>query len=201
MKKYRRTKSSYKEQLQRLVNEYIKAGQPWPAKSRAIARWAIENNQWKPCNVSIQKMCARDISSAMRDEYHTDAQGRRVRTKHAAKFPGEEPGEGMTLWGDIITSPREFLERAFSQRRSQIVGDCSQLKTDVDSFNDNRAANDPIELLLDFSDDVAELELDIEEVKTDSVVKASSTAVVVRETKESRHLIGRAAAFRSKQTR
>lgn len=48
------------------------------------------------------------------------------------------------------------MERAFQLRRRQIVGDCKQLKTDVDSFNDNHPAEKPIQLLLDFADDVAE---------------------------------------------
>jgi hypothetical protein len=29
------------------------------------------------------------------------------------------------------------MEIAFQQRRQQILGDCRQLKTDVDSYNDN----------------------------------------------------------------
>ena len=60
------------------------------------------------------------------------------------------------LWDDIRSASREFIERAFQLRRRQIVGDCKQLKTDVDSFNDNRPEQAPIQLLLDFTDDVAE---------------------------------------------
>jgi len=60
------------------------------------------------------------------------------------------------LWDDIRIAPREFMERAFQLRRRQIVGDCKQLKTDVDSFNDNHPEEAPIQLLLDFGDDVAE---------------------------------------------
>ena len=48
---------------------------------------------------------------------------------------------------------------AFQQRRAQIIGDCRQLKTDVDSYNDAHADEPPIQLVLDFTRDVAELEV------------------------------------------
>ena len=61
-------------------------------------------------------------------------------------------------WGDARTAPRQFMEVAFQNRRQQIVGDCRQLKLDVDSFNENRNPDRPIQLVLDFTDDVAEME-------------------------------------------
>jgi hypothetical protein len=50
------------------------------------------------------------------------------------------------------------MELAFAQRRNQIVGDCRQPKTDVDSFNHARARDNPIQIVLSFTNDVAELE-------------------------------------------
>lgn len=105
-------------------------------------------------------MCANDLARAMREEYRTDPQGRRVRTKHAAKLV--EGDEQPTLWADMRTAPRIFMERAFAQRRGNIVGDCLQLKTDVDSYNDNVNTESLIQLLLDFRDDVAEAEQPVE---------------------------------------
>ena len=52
------------------------------------------------------------------------------------------------------------MQKAFNQRREQIVGDCLQLKTDVDVYNDlNIGKSPPIQLVLDFQDDVAEREI------------------------------------------
>jgi len=50
---------------------------------------------------------------------------------------------------------------AFAHRRQQIVGDCRQLKMDIDSYNENYRANDerPIQGVFDFTDDLVELEL------------------------------------------
>ena len=50
------------------------------------------------------------------------------------------------------------MEKAFAQRRQQIVGDCYQLKTDVDCYNDAHSAELPIQIILDFSKDVEELQ-------------------------------------------
>ena len=49
------------------------------------------------------------------------------------------------------------MEKALAQRREQVGGDCVQLKTDVDVYNDmNRGQRPEIQLVLDFGDDVAE---------------------------------------------
>ena len=51
------------------------------------------------------------------------------------------------------------MEKAFSQRREQIIGDCFQLKTDVDVYNSMRDKKKPeIQLVLGFAEDVAERE-------------------------------------------
>ena len=89
----------------------------------------------------------------MREEYITDPQGRTVRAKHVACY------EQVPLWGDIRTAPREHMEMAFQQRRQQIVGDCRQLKVDVDSYNQNYNNGElPIQMIFDFTLDLEELE-------------------------------------------
>jgi hypothetical protein len=50
------------------------------------------------------------------------------------------------------------MEIAFRQRREQIVADCAQLKIDVDSYNENRKPESPIQMVFDFTDDLIELE-------------------------------------------
>ena len=48
---------------------------------------------------------------------------------------------------------------SFAQRRQQIVGDCFQLKTDVDVYNGKCPAMQPIQVPLDFTLDVEEMQL------------------------------------------
>ena len=144
------------EQRLNIVNQYMSSDEPWPATARQIAAWAIRQKLWAPQRASLISRCAEELARAMREEYYTDPQGREVRTKHAARIL--ERGTQLTLWADIRTAERSHLEIAFKQRRQQIVGDCRQLKTDVDSCNENRDLESPIQLVLDFTDDVAELE-------------------------------------------
>jgi hypothetical protein len=56
----------------------------------------------------------------------------------------------------LDNAPRHYMEQAFYQRREQIVGDCVQLKVDVDVYNDKHGDKPPIPLILDFADDVEE---------------------------------------------
>ena len=61
------------------------------------------------------------------------------------------------LWDDIRTADREHMEVAFQQRGTRLVSGCSQLKTDVDSFNDNNSLGEPIQMVFDFTEDLEEL--------------------------------------------
>lgn len=149
--------STYNEKLQDLVGEYRQAGLKWPASAREIAQWAIENRRWAPKPASLVGQCADEVARALRDEYITDPQGRRVRAKHAVTY--HEGSEQYVLWDDIRTAIPKHMELAFQQRRQQILGDCRQLKNDVDSFNENRAPERPIQMIFNFTLDLEEMEL------------------------------------------
>ena len=147
---------NYTQRIQLIITKYRESGQPWPAEKRAIAAWAVRTGEWRPQPSLLIDQCADELARAMREDYFTDAQGRRVRAKHAAKMFRE--GMQGTFWGDIRTEDRPFLETAFQQRRQQIVGECSQLKTDVDSYNQNGNPGEPVQIVFDFRNDLAELE-------------------------------------------
>lgn len=146
--------ATYTEQMQRIWQLYAEAGESLPATSRDVAAWAIRNGLWHPQPADVIAQCAEDLSRALREEYHTDAKGRRVRSKHAVRVT--QGGKQLTLWADMRTAPRPHMELAFAQRRQQIVGDCVQLKRDVDSYNEAHPAQPPLPFILDFTDDAAE---------------------------------------------
>jgi hypothetical protein len=54
---------------------------------------------------------------------------------------------------------RKHMETAFQQRRQSIVGDCKQLKNDLDSYNENFNTATPIQIIFDFTDDLEEAAL------------------------------------------
>jgi len=100
---------------------------------------------------------ADQMARALRTEYKTDEQGRRYRVNHAVRVT--RLGVQTTFWAIMGFAPREYMEKAFVQRREQIVGDCLQLKTDVDVYNDLNQDVEPIQMILDFTDDVAERQI------------------------------------------
>jgi hypothetical protein len=148
---------SYSEQMQKIVEQYRISGEEWPATTHQIAEWAIRHNRWKPQPSTVIAQCSEHLARAMREEYVTDPQGRRVRVKHVAIV--ERNGEQLAFWADIRNASTEHMQLSFQQRRQQIVGDCRQLKCDVDSFNDNGNKDSPINMVFDFTLDLEEIEL------------------------------------------
>lgn len=146
--------ATYNEQMQQIWQIYEKAGEPLPASSRDVAAWAIRNGLWHPQPADVIAQCAEDLARALREEYHTDARGRRVRSRHAVRVT--QGGKQLTLWADMRTALRPHMELAFAQRRQQIVGDCVQLKRDVDSYNEAHPEQLPLPLIIDFTEDAAE---------------------------------------------
>ena len=148
--------SDYKKQLQRIVKEYRQSGQEWPASSADIARWALRNKKYDLRTPTIERVVRRELAQAMREEYITDSKGRRVRAKHPARV--KRNGEQITIWDDIRTASHTHMEMAFANRRNHIVAECRQFKADVDSYNDAHPKEIPIQMVLDFTRDVNELE-------------------------------------------
>jgi hypothetical protein len=145
------------EQNQRIVDEYRKAGESWPATSTDIAKWAIDRHLWQINPGAIVRQCADQIANAMREEFYTDPQGRRVRLLHATPYP--KNGRQYLLWDDMRTASTKHMHAAFQNRRQQIVMDCHQLKMDTDSYNENFNKEKPIQMIFDFTLDLAELEI------------------------------------------
>jgi len=92
-----------------------------------------------------------------------DPQGRRVRRMHPRRVDEEESPIGemkqKTLWDDMTTALPEHMQVSFQQRRHMILGDCHQLKTDVDSYNENYNDSEPIQMSFEFTEDLIEMEM------------------------------------------
>jgi hypothetical protein len=147
--------------LQDIVTRYRKSGETWPTTAKHIAAWALRQGHWKPPQKNLISQCALEISAAMRQEFFTDPQGRRVRRKHAFRDVHElldGTHEQLFLWIDVLDAPTDQVEMAFQYSRKLIVGDCKQLKNDVDSFNDNNKEGAYIEVDFDFKPDLEEAE-------------------------------------------
>lgn len=146
--------SRYFERLQRWADEYLEAHGQSPATTRDLAVWAIRSKQWQAPEDVVIRRCQEDFAKALREQYIQDGRGRPVRAKHVARI--SEGQKQFYLWSDIRFAPGKHMAIAFQQRRQQIVGDCRQLKRDVDYFNDAHPVEPQIQMVFDFTEDVEE---------------------------------------------
>jgi hypothetical protein len=142
------------DQLMRIVDDYRAAGGEWPATRDQIAEWAVANERYELTRGMAVRQCAERIGRAMGLEHVKDRNGRSVRKYYAA--PIREKGQLVMKWDDW-NAPRPFMEVAAANRRNQILGQCWQLKTDMDSFSDRRCPDKPIQLDFNFNVDLEEL--------------------------------------------
>ena len=49
------------EWLQEIVNDYIAAGEPWPADRRMLAAWAIQHNRWECASAVPNRLVCQGI--------------------------------------------------------------------------------------------------------------------------------------------
>lgn len=145
---------TYREQLQKVWHEFEAENGHVPATAREAVQWGVERRLIDVPPFDPLARLAEDMATALREEYGTDAQGRRYRINHAVRVT--KGGVQYTFWAMMADAPREHMQKAFIQRREQIVGDCAQLATDVEAYNAMKADQEPIPMLFDFRDDVEE---------------------------------------------
>jgi hypothetical protein len=148
--------ATFSEQMQAIFDRFTEEVSTDPVSLDEVAAWAIERGLYRPAPRDIVKICRDALADSLRQEKRVDAKGRKYRAKHSIRTWIE--GQQLSLWADIDTAPRSFLEKSFGQRRKAIVDDCFQIKQDVDHFNDEHPEEDPIQMIIDFTDDVAEME-------------------------------------------
>lgn len=144
------------ERYQSIWHRYDARQNHKPMGTREAIDWAIaEGFLEEPKPTDPRDILAAEMAHALRAEMQTDAEGRRYRVNHAVRV--SERGVQYTFWADMHYAPHAHMEKAFGQRRDQVIGDLVQLKTDVDVYNDlTKGKNPPFQLELDMTCDVAE---------------------------------------------
>jgi hypothetical protein len=146
--------STYNEQLQKIWHQYEREKGQQPSSTRDAVEWGIRRGMLKAPSMDPVAKLSEDMATALRSEFRFDKYGRKYRVNHAVTITSG--GVQLRLWSDMAHAQRPYMHKAFSQRRKQVVDDCVQLKTDVDVYNDMNPAQQPIPLVLNFTDDVAE---------------------------------------------
>jgi hypothetical protein len=114
--------SKYHERLQGLFHQFEAKESQQPVTAREAVAWAVANGFLPPpVRVDPLDRLAEEMAQALREEYRTDKYGQRYRVNHAVRT--SDKGIQTTLWADMDYAPRPHMEKAFAQRRKQVVGD------------------------------------------------------------------------------
>lgn len=144
-----------REQGADILDRYLSEVNGDPVSLDEVADWALREGLYRPEPQDVKKMCRDAIADGARAQRRFDGK-RWYRAKHAVTT--NIGGVQLTLWADIDknASP-SFMAKSIGLRRRSVVNDCYQMKMDVDHYNETNAAAQ-IQLVLDFTDDVAERE-------------------------------------------
>jgi hypothetical protein len=149
--------SSKSERLRNAWHRFDEDHKHKPTSTRQAVEWAVSARLLELPEVDPYDVLAGQMAQALRDEVAVDRKGRRYRVNHAVRIT--KGGVQHTFWAVMGFATHEHMEKTFAQRREQIIGDCYHLKVDVDVYNELQAGkNVTVQMILDFSDDVAERE-------------------------------------------
>ena len=141
--------------MQKILNDYMAEHGQGPHCPIDVYMWAMKKNLWQPTPKTQKQLFCEELGRAAREETYQDAQGREVRRKHAVVIK-KKGSQQLVLWADITDAPEGHMRLSFQQRRRSIGSDVRQLKTDMDSYNDNNKRGASIQLSFNFDEDLAE---------------------------------------------
>lgn len=152
----KKQKISKSVKLQHIISEYIDDSGKDTIDMHKVAEWAIAKGYWNPPQFEPEKLCARELSRAAREEFYIDPQGREVRKKHCYTIIDTD-GQHIWLWVDIETAKPDQMHKSLAARRRSALGDVAQLDTDRKSYNDNNKYGGEIDMSFNFDEDLLEM--------------------------------------------
>ena len=143
-----------KEEMRRIIRLYKEKTGKKEYEMHEVAEFAVKTMGWPlPTPKGPMDQLAELFSKAAREETRKDSvTGHSYRANLAATtWSG---GKQLTLWADIDQAPRKFARKSFVQRREQMVGDAVQLTLDLRHWNRVNQNEEPIDMPMDFTEDV-----------------------------------------------
>jgi len=145
-----------REQLQRLINLYTDETGDGLLDMSKVAEWAMKRGVAAPKPKTPRDLLAAELAQAAREDHRRDpSTGLSYRRYHALKVRDSVGNQG-TLWVELEKATRPQMHTSLTSRRQQMVGDATQLKIDELIWNNRNPDQPPIQLVMDFSDDVEE---------------------------------------------
>ena len=160
MSSKKKTKTEY---LQDFFRRYQQETGKSPVPLRRVAAWMIDNDLYESKPFDLIGQCARDLRTALRQEFILGENGHHIRKWHHARLSEDMLMDGveqleLDRWADIEIAEPPFMHIAFQQRRRGIVGDCKQLKVDMDWWNARHEPIEQLEFSFNIDQDLRELE-------------------------------------------
>lgn len=141
------------QELQRLYWWYKEETGKTEVDLDDVVRFAVKKHYKLPTPQSPEDRLKKMIAKAIRQEVkHDKVTGKPYRVNHHYT----ESGTQRHLWVDIDEAPRKAIFTSFQARREQMVGDGLQLSLDVDHWNSANPDKEPIQIVMDFTEDIEE---------------------------------------------
>ena len=142
------------QEMQRIIRLYKYETGESEVEMHKVASFAARLGWPLPKPVDPLDRLAADFSHAAREEIKYDKEtGRPYRVNHAVAV-AQDGARQMYIWVDIDEAPRGPMLKSLMGRRQQMVGDALQLNLDAEHWNNIHPRQEPIQLPLDFTDDV-----------------------------------------------
>lgn len=149
---------SYNDKLRDFWKRYREEVSSDPVDLKTVASWAIANRLWAPRPIDLSTSLANDLAQALREEKRTDKSGREYRANIPVRQRAKD-GTSLFEWADIDDAPRLHVEKNVQQERRSVAGDCYALAMKVEHYNAAHPDEEPLQLILDFTDDVEEMKI------------------------------------------
>ena len=141
------------QNLQKLIRYYKKETGEIEVNMREVAKFAAQKGYQLPRPEDPLDLLTKELSQAARQEVRLDkVTGKPYRANHAVTQ--NQGATQLTFWVDIDEAPRKPMQKSLINRREQMVGDAVQLTLDKEHWNRIHPEEVPINLPLDFTDDV-----------------------------------------------
>jgi len=143
-------------QLTNILDRYIDEVDPEPTALDDVVDWALTQGLYKPEPRDIRKVFKEALAESLRQEKRFDGK-RWYRAKRSVRT--SIGGVQLNLWADVDKNASfGFMEKSVAQSRRAMVDDAFQLKMVVDHYNEANPGQKQLQLILDLTEDVAEME-------------------------------------------
>jgi hypothetical protein len=145
------------QQMQRLVHYFRETTGDTDVNvhSKEFIDFAIAQGWPLPKPTDARDLMADQFSQALREEIKQDKKtGLPYRVNHV--YTVQKGEKQLRFWVDIDQAPRKTMEKSLAVRREQMVGDGFQLTNDADHWNSIHPEEKPIQISMDFREDIEE---------------------------------------------